>query len=89
MTQNHPRPLQTLSEVRTYLKQEQEIAQNPSAPEYQVFTSLLHIAEQCETIEAFLTQAHALPIAGPEEEVKEAKEWVRIALGTITGEEQA
>ena len=76
--------MQTITDVCQYLTREQAIASAvPGSPEYQVFTLLIRIANACETIEAFLTQAREMPIEGPQEESNEARAWLHIALATI------
>lgn len=76
--------MKTIAEVRHYLANEQALANvMPASPEYQLFTALLKVADVCETVEEFVAQARKIPIEGPNEEVKEAREWLRIALDTI------
>lgn len=78
--------MKTMQQVRDYLNQEQSIARDPATPEWQIFTSLLTLAKSCDSIEQFVSQAQWLPIEGPREEVKEAKEWLTIALDRIQGQ---
>jgi hypothetical protein len=75
----------TIKEVRDYLKREQAIARYPDTPEWQVFTTLRNLAASCNSVDQFMKQARELPIDGPPEEVKEAQEWLAIALDKIAG----
>lgn len=77
--------MKTMQEVREYLNNEQSIARDPAAPEWQVFTSLRTLARSCDSIEQFIFQVQHLPLEGPIEEVKEAQEWLTIALDRIRG----
>jgi len=44
-----------MKDVYEYLRHEQEIASaDPGSPEYQVFTSLLRIADRSDTVDEFL-----------------------------------
>ena len=78
--------MKTMKEVRDYLSNEQSIARDPATPEWQVFTSLSNLANSCSSVEQFVSQAQQLPLAGPPEEVKEARQWLGIALDTIQGQ---
>jgi len=77
--------MKTIQEVRDYLNNEQAIARDPATPEWQVFTSLHTLARSCDSVEQFVSQAQDLhlPLEGPREEVKEAQEWLTIALDRI------
>jgi hypothetical protein len=80
--------MKTLQEIREYLHKEQTIARDPGTPEWQVFTALGRLAEACRSVEQFVSQAKQLPLEGPPEEVKEAQQWLAIALDTIQGQEE-
>ncbi len=76
--------MKTIAEVRHYLANEQALSNAmPASPEYQLFTLLLRVANTCTTVEEFVARAHEIPIEGPSEEIKETREWLRIALDTI------
>ena len=79
--------MKTMGDVYNYLSNEQKIASaDPASPEYQVFTSLLQLADKCDTVNEFLTKVHNLPIEGPDAEVSEARQWFSIALDILEGE---
>ena len=76
--------MKIMRDVYDYLSREQEIASaDPASPEYQVFTSLLRVADRCDNVDEFLAQARELPIDGPDGEVAEAEQWLSIALDSI------
>ncbi len=79
--------MKTIREVYNYLSNEQQMTSaDPASPEYQVFTLLLGLVARCDTVDKFLAEARGLPIEGPDAEVREAKQWLSIALETIEGE---
>ncbi len=79
--------MKSMKDVYNYLSNEQHIASaDPASPEYQVFTSLLNLADRCNTVDEFLSEARDLPIEGPHGEVAEAEQWLSIALDTIEDE---
>ncbi len=78
--------MKTIQEVRDYLNKEQSIARDPATPEWQIFTSLRTLANSCDSVEQFVSQAQRLPLEGPVEEVKEAQKWLTIALDNIQGQ---
>ena len=70
--------MKTIAEVRYCLANEQALVNvMPASPEYQIFTALLSVANSCEK------RAREVPIEGPSEETKEAREWLRIALDVV------
>jgi hypothetical protein len=78
--------VKTMDEVRDYLQREQAIAGDPGTPEWQVFTTLQNLAAACDSVEQFIMAAQNIPIDGPPEEAKEARNWLDIALDTIQGQ---
>ena len=51
-----------------------------------MFTSLLKLADKCDTVNEFLAEVHNLPIEGPDAEMSEAKQWLSIALDVLEAE---
>ncbi len=78
--------MKTMAEVYSYLSNEQKVASvDPASPEYQVFTLLLRLVDRCDTVGKFLVEARDQPIEGPDAEVREAQQWLSIALDAIEG----
>lgn len=79
-------PMNTIADVRAYLELERKLTQQyTESPEYQVFAALSALAETCQTVEEFTNKAQALSFEGHPEVVKEAGQWLQIALDTIAG----